>query len=175
VIFSSWSTLARIAAVAVMAYLALVLLLRLSGKRTLSTMDPFDFVITTALGSTLAQTALSKDVALVEGLVTFATIIALQHLVSWLSIKQRFVRRMIKSRPALLFYKGEFQKSTMDREHVPDIEILAAVRESGVASLDDVEAVVLEADSGFSVIKRSKTEGDSALRDVDPLTVKRST
>ena len=161
-----------------MAYLALVLLLRLSGKRTLSTMDPFDFVITTALGSTLAQRNRCSnpgDVALVEGLVTFATIIALQHLVSWLSIKQRFVRRMIKSRPALLFYKGEFQKSTMDREHVPDIEILAAVRESGVASLDEVEAVVLEADSGFSVIKRSKTEGDSALRDVDPLTVKRST
>ncbi|MFN2454293.1 MAG: DUF421 domain-containing protein [Pyrinomonadaceae bacterium] len=164
--FDNWWELWRPIVVGVLAYLGLVFFLRISGKRTLSKMDSFDFVITTALGSTLAQVVLSKDVALLKGLLGFAVIISLQVVATELSKLSPAVRRLIKSEPTLLFYKGEFQRRAMKHERIPEIEILAAIRMSGIAAIEDVEAVVLEADSDFSVIKGENKKSDSALADV---------
>jgi uncharacterized membrane protein YcaP (DUF421 family) len=165
--FNSWSDLGRTAMVAVLAYVSLVFFLRLSGKRTLSHKDPFDFVIVTALGSVLAQTILSKDVVLVQGMTAFVILIGLQFFTSWFSTHSVFVQRLIKSEPTLLYYRGQFLRRALRHEHVPEIEILAAVREQGLGSMEEVEAVVLEADSGFSVIRQSDRKSDSALADVN--------
>ncbi|OLE56040.1 MAG: hypothetical protein AUG51_00500 [Acidobacteria bacterium 13_1_20CM_3_53_8] len=164
--FDGWSGMLRTLIVGVVAYIGMVFFLRISGKRTLSKLDPFDFVISTALGSALAQAILSRDVALLRGLFGFAVIIAIQYVVMWLSKRYQMVRHLIKGDPALLFYNGEYLRATMKREHVPEIEILASVREHGLAAIEDVLAVVLEADSGFSVIKKSETKSESALSDV---------
>ena len=68
--FDSWAGLLRVLVVGTLAYAALVLLLRVTGKRTLSKMNAFDLIVTVALGSTLATVLLSKDVALAEGVLT---------------------------------------------------------------------------------------------------------
>jgi uncharacterized membrane protein YcaP (DUF421 family) len=164
--FDGWQALGRTIIVGVIAYITLVFFLRISGKRTLSKMDPFDFVITTALGSALAQVVLSKDVALVRGLLGFAVIVGLQYAVTVLSKRSVAVRHLIKDEPALLFYEGEFLRATMKREHVPEIEILAAAREHGFAAMEDVLAVVLEADSDLSVLKKPESKSESAMADV---------
>ena len=65
--FDSWASLGRTAVVGILAYVALVLLLRVSGKRTLSSMNAFDLVVTVALGSTLASVFLSSSVPLARG------------------------------------------------------------------------------------------------------------
>jgi len=152
--FQGWAAVGRVFILGILAYLAVVFFLRLSGKRTLSLMDPFDFVITTALGSTLAQTILTKEVTLMDGLTAFAVLIGLQFVVTWVAVHSRVVRHMIKPQPKLLFYRGEFLKEVMNHEHIHEVEILAAVRGYGLLSLDEVEAVVLEANSHFSVISR---------------------
>jgi uncharacterized membrane protein YcaP (DUF421 family) len=154
--FDGWMELVRVLVFGVAAYVALVFFLRLSGKRTLSKMDTFDFVITTALGSALAQVVISKNGALATGLAAFAVIIGLQFVATWLSKHYRFFRGLIKDEPTLIYFRGEFMEAAMRREHVSADEILAAVRSSGYASLEDVEAVVLEADSSFSVIRRAE-------------------
>lgn len=165
-LFGGWGELGRVLVFGVVAYVGMVFFLRLSGKRTLSKMDTFDFVITTALGSALAQVVLSRDGALSTGLAAFAVIIGLQFVVTWCSHHSALVRRLIKDEPTLLYFRGEFLQAAMRREHVPEIEILAAVRGYGIASLEDVEAVVLEADSNFSVIRRAEGKTNSALLDV---------
>lgn len=76
--FDTWQGLGRIVVVGVLAYAALVIFLRFSGKRTLSKMNAFDLIVTVALGSTLATILLSKDVALAEGLLALLLLIALQ-------------------------------------------------------------------------------------------------
>src|SRR5690606_23219959 len=78
VFFDSWSGLVRVLVVGTLAYAGLVLLLRITGKRTLSKMNAFDLVVTVALGSTLATVLLSKDVALAEGLLALALLSFLQ-------------------------------------------------------------------------------------------------
>ena len=156
--FDSWFGLLRVGVVGSLAYLALVLLLRVSGKRTLSKMNAFDFVVTVALGSTLATVLLSKDVALVEGVVAFTLLVGAQYLITWLSVRSGTIRQLVKSEPSLLFHDGDFLASAMKRERVTEDEVLAAARQQGKASLDQVGAVVLETDGTFSILSSSTTE-----------------
>ena len=90
IFFAGWSGIIRIVIVGVLAYAALVLVLRISGNRTLSKMHAFDLVVTVALGSTLATVILSKDVALAEGLTAFALLIcpAVPHYLGYLSVRR---------------------------------------------------------------------------------------
>jgi len=152
-LFDDWRGLWRTLLVGVLAYIALVTLLRISGKRTLAKMNAFDFIVTVALGSTLATVLLSKDVALAEGVLAFMLLIALQFSVAWLSVRSPWVEALVKSEPTLLLYRGQFLRPAMKRERVSKAEIEAAVREQGVADPAAVAAVVLETDGTFSVIQ----------------------
>lgn len=165
VFFAGWSGLVRVVIVGTLAYFALVLLLRVSGKRTLSKMNAFDLVVTVALGSTLATVILSKDVALVEGGTALALLVGLQFGITWLSVRSASVRRLVKAEPTLLLYQGSFLPEQLRRSRVLEDEVYAAIREQGIAALSGVEAVVLETDGSFAVV--SRTEGPAtALRGV---------
>ena len=149
--FDGWAGLVRVLVVGASAYAALVVLLRASGKRTLSKMNAFDFVVTVALGSTLASVLLSKDVPLAEGVLAFALLIFLQFAITWLSVRSARVSGAVKSEPALLLRRGEFLRGAMRRERVNEEGERAAVRNAGQSSLSEVEAVVLETDGSLSV------------------------
>ncbi|MDV3223478.1 DUF421 domain-containing protein [Intrasporangium sp.] len=149
--FDDWSGLLRVLVIGVSAYLALLLLLRGSGKRTLAKLNAFDFVVTVALGSTLATVLLSSDVALVEGVAAMALLVALQFIVAWLSVRSRAVERLVKSEPTLVYRHG-FLPEPMRRMRVTSDEIRQAARASGNAGLDGVAAVVLETDGSLSVL-----------------------
>ncbi len=151
--FNGWEALLRILLVGIFAYIALVACLRVSGKRTLAKMNAFDFIVTVALGSTLATVLLSKDIALAEGLLAFVLLIGLQFVVAWLSVRSSWVESLVKSEPTLLLYHGQFLQPAMQRERVSQVEITAAVRQQGVANPAEVAAVVLETDGTFSVIQ----------------------
>ncbi len=153
IFFNSWAGLVRILVVGTLAYAALVLMLRASGKRTLSKMNAFDLVVTVALGSTLATIILSRDVALAEGVLAFGVLIGLQFAVTWSSVRSTAISRLVKSDPILLFYRGAFLHTPMRESRVVEDEITAAVRQQGIASMHDVEAVVLETDGRFAVVK----------------------
>src|SRR5688500_12117448 len=133
VLFNSWSGIGRTIVAGVLAYLALVVLLRVSGKRTLSKMNAFDLVVTVALGSTLATIVLSKDVALAAGMAAYAVLIAMQFVIAWRSVRSKAVSRLVKSEPRRLVYQGRFLRDAMRRERVVEAEVLAALRNQGVA------------------------------------------
>ena len=164
--FDGWMALGRTALIGALAYLALVLLLRVSGKRTLSKMNAFDFVVTVALGSTLASILLSSSVSLARGVLAFAVLIFLQFAITWLSVRSSAVRRLVKAEPTLLVHRGEFLTGAMKQERVTEQEILAALRAQGIAAVEEVEGVVLETESSFSVVMKPSGESDSALADV---------
>ena len=150
-LFSSWSDLARLLAFGIISYAFLILVLRISGKRTLSKMNAFDLVITVAMGSTLATILLSKDVALVEGVAALALLVFLQFAITWTSMRSARVRDWIKSEPTLLLHRGRFLRDAMRRERVTEEEILAAVRAQGHGTIEAVGEVVLETDGTLSV------------------------
>ena len=165
--FNEWTALARIAIVGLASYTALVILLRVSGKRTLSKMNAFDFVVTVALGSTLASVLLSRDVPLVDGLTAFGLLLFAQFVITWLSVRSRTFSRLVKSTPRLLFHHGKFLEQAMKAERINEQEVLQAVRSQGFLSLERIAAVVLETDGSISVMQESdQSASPSALANV---------
>ncbi|WCE06262.1 YetF domain-containing protein [Pseudoxanthomonas sp. JBR18] len=164
--FSGWPTLLRTLVIGVLAYFNLVVLLRLSGLRTLSKMNAFDLVITVALGSTFATILLNKTVSLAQGSLALALLIALQFLVTWSSVRAGWFRRLVTGEPALLFHHGRLLRGAARTARVTEDEIHSAIRAAGVDALSQVQAVVLETDGSFSVITGRTDEGHSALSDV---------
>jgi uncharacterized membrane protein YcaP (DUF421 family) len=161
VFFDGWSDLVRIVVVGACAYLGLVALLRIAGKRTLAKMNAFDLVVTVALGSTLATALLSTEVSVSEGLLAFGLLCGLQFLVTSVSMRSRRFRQVIKSEPRLLLHRGVTLPRAMKDERVGEEELTAAIRSAGFADRDEVEAVVLETDGTFSVVGRSGTDRTS--------------
>ena len=168
VFFSGWQSLLRIVVVGVLAYVSLLTLLRLSGKRTLSKMNAFDLIVTVALGSTLATVLLSRDVALADGVLALALLIALQFAITWTSVRIRRVRKFVTGEPSMLLYRGTLLEQAMQRARVTEDEIRAAVREKGLASLAGAEAVVLETDGSLSVVHTGESGPPSSLEGLRP-------
>jgi uncharacterized membrane protein YcaP (DUF421 family) len=156
-LFESWAGLGRVLLVGTLAYVGLVFLLRISGKRTLSKLNAFDLVVTVALGSTLATVLLSKSVALAEGALALGLLIFLQYAIAWLSVRSARFQAMIKAEPTLLLHRGQFLEGALRSERITREEILAALRASGAAEPAAVAAVVLETDGSLSVIARADT------------------
>ncbi|MDB9526561.1 DUF421 domain-containing protein [Oscillatoria sp. CS-180] len=165
--FDDLSALPHTLIVGSLAYLILILLLRISGKRTLSKWNAFDFVVTVAFGSVLATTLMSKQTTLAQGSLGLGLLVIWQFFLTWLSVRSQLIRQLIKGEPTLLLFQGEFQEEALQKERVTQGEIRAAVRSKGISALETVAAVVLETDGTFSVIKETNDEkSDSALADV---------
>lgn len=150
--FDGWMPIARVVVLGTLSYATLVVLLRATGKRTLSKLNAFDLIVTVALGSTLATVLLSKDVSLSEGVTALALLVSLQWIITWLSVRSPWVARVVKSEPSLLFLEGRFLSGAMKRERVTEDELRAAVRAQGMGSLDQVAAVIMETDGRLNVI-----------------------
>lgn len=153
IFFDGWAGIGRILISGLLAYAALILMLRISGKRTLSKFNAFDFIVTICLGSMLATVIISKSVPLVEGLVALGLLIALQFSISWLSVRSQAFRTLIKSNPTLLVHRGVYQDQAMRTERVSREEIVAALHENGKAELSEDHCVVLESDGTLNVFK----------------------
>ncbi|MHB2211481.1 DUF421 domain-containing protein [Methylobacterium sp. CM6257] len=158
--FDTWSGLLRVVVVGPLAYVALILFLRISGKRTLTKLNAFDLVVTVALGSTLSSIILSKSVALLEGILALATLIALQYLITWSSVRSPRVKALVKAEPTLLAHRGCLVEGAMRRQRMTRDDVLSALRSEGLDDLSQAAAVVLETDGSISVLKSLSNQGD---------------
>lgn len=152
ILFDGWSGLGRVVVMTVLSYAALVMLLRISGKRTLAKLNAFDLVVTVALGSTLATMLLSRDVPLAEGVLALALLIGLQYAVAWGVVRSERFDALVKSEPSLLLHRGDFLRDAMRRQRVTESEIRAALRAAGITRPEDAAAVVLETDGSLSAL-----------------------
>jgi uncharacterized membrane protein YcaP (DUF421 family) len=167
--FTNWYDVGRTAALSVMGFLAMIILLRSSGKRTLSKLNVFDFVFVVAVGSVLASTIMDKTTTLLEGLVSLTVLVTLQMILAKIAVYSRTAERIINGEPALLLSKGRFVEKALRKERVTKEEVRAAIREQGITRVEDVDAVVLENDGSLTVASERKGPGSSSLVDAkDP-------
>lgn len=166
IFFDSWESVARIAINTTLAYAAIIILLNLSGKRTLSKMNAFDFIVTVALGSSLATVALSKDVTLLDGVLAFIMFIFLQYCLTWLSVRVKAVKKIITNDPMLLLYQGKMLPDVMKKERITKEELYVAARESGITDLQDIHAIILETTGTISVISERDAQEAGAMGNV---------
>lgn len=150
--FDSWENLGRILVTTTCVYFGLIFMLRISGNRTLSKMNSFDFVVTIAMGSMLSSGILQKNVPIADTLLGFALLIGFQYLVTWLSVRSKTVDRLVKSEPTMVYFQGRYLNSAMKKSRVNEDEIISAIRQQGFNSPEQVDAVVLESNGSLSVI-----------------------
>jgi uncharacterized membrane protein YcaP (DUF421 family) len=165
--FFSWESIVRTVVITVLAYILLIFILRISGKRTLSKMNAFDFIVTIALGSTLATVLLNKSVALVDGVLAFSLLIGLQYLITYFSVRSERFSNIVKSTPTLLVYRGYFLDHALKKERVSKNEIHSVIRAHGLSSIEEVGAIVLETDGTFTLIKNLESMKTSTMSYVE--------
>lgn len=164
--FGGWESLLRILVHGTLGYVALVFLLRVSGKRTLSKMNAFDFVITIALGSAFATLLISDRVPLVEGIVALGTLIILQWIVSSLYVRSSRFESMVKGTPNVLYWKGEYLDDVLRRARITHEEMQAAMRHRNIPRHERA-AAVLETEGTITVIEMPPGDDVHALKGVD--------
>ncbi len=129
-------------------------------------MNAFDFIITVALGSSLATVALNKNVTLAEGSLVFFLFIFLQYFITWLSVRVKRVKKIITSQPTLLLYRGELLERVRKKERITIEELYFAAREKGIPDLKDIDAIILETTGDITVIPKLETITAETLEDV---------
>lgn len=162
--WNGWEPLLRTVVVGTLTYISIILILRISGKRTLASMNAFDFVITVALGSAYGRILTAKQVSLAEAATTFLLLALLQFIVSKLENKYSWFYQLVTSQPTLLYYQGQFVEKAMRKQRVRKDSLLGAIRKKRFSSLDEVEAIVLETDGSLSIIKKSESSNQSTYR-----------
>lgn len=153
--WSGWEPILRIFVVGIVTYVGLILLLRLSGKRTLTRMTAFDFVITIAIGSAFGRILTASIVSISEAITAFILLVLLQTLFSFLEVHSKQFKKFTTTPPTLLYYNGEFLRKNMRKSRIREDELLSAIRKKSFGSLNEVKAVVFETDGSFSIVRRS--------------------
>lgn len=166
IFFNNWESIIRIFIVTISAYFLMVFFLRISGKRTLSKMKAFDFIVTIALGSSLATVALNKNVPLAKGALVFFLLILMQFFITWLSVRVKKIKKIITSEAVLLLYKGEVLNNILTQKRITIEEIYLAAREKGITSLSNIDAVILETTDDITVVPEISSSGKETMKDV---------
>lgn len=153
--WDGWEPILRIIIVGTVTYVGLVILLRLSGKRTFTRMTAFDFVIAITIGSAFGRILTAETVSISESIVAFLLLISLQLIFSFFEVRSKTFKRWTTPRPTLLFYNGKFLEKNMRKTRIRKDELLSAIRRKSFGSLDEIRAVVFETNGSFSVVKKS--------------------
>jgi uncharacterized membrane protein YcaP (DUF421 family) len=142
-------------------YLLVLIGLRLSGKREVGQMTPFDLTLLLLLSNSVQNAMTGPDTSLLGGAVAASTLLILNYLVANVSGGNRRLRRLIEGQPSLLVHDGKPVEEHMAREHVSMDELHRALREHGINSCDQVALAVLEVDGSISCLKYDEIKPDA--------------
>lgn len=164
--WGGWESILRILVVGTITYIGIIVILRISGKRTLASMNAYDFIITIAMGSAFGRILTAQTVSVSEALVTFLLLVFLNFLFSFFESRSKIFKKLVTSQPTLLFYNGNFLEKNIRKERLRKRDLIGAARKKQFGDLDGVEAIILETDGTFSVIKKSETGKDSTYNEL---------
>ncbi len=134
------------------------LVVRVVGKRELSEMAPFDFVILVVMGDLIAEAVIAEDTSVTGAVVAVATFGLLTVAMSWLSWRMPKRRSFFEGVPTLLIRDGRIIEESLRIERLNEADLLAAARENGIESLESVKWAVLEQDGAFSFFADERTD-----------------
>lgn len=136
-------------------YLILFLFFRLSGKRTLSEVTTFDFVLLLVVGEATQQALLGEDFSITQAAIVIATLVGLDRASDFLSWRFARFKRVAESVPLILVDNGKLLRDVMAKEHVSEDDILQSARTThGLENLDQVKYAVMETSGGISVVPK---------------------
>lgn len=142
-------------------YLLVLIGVRLSGKREVGQMTPFDLTLLLLLSNSVQNAMTGPDTSLAGGAVAACTLLVLNYFVAELSGTNRRFRRLIQGQPTLLIHDGKTIETHMAKEHVSVDELQRALREHGINAIDQTALAVLEVDGSISCLKYDEIKQDA--------------
>jgi uncharacterized membrane protein YcaP (DUF421 family) len=142
-------------------YLLVLIGVRLSGKREVGQMTPFDLTLLLLLSNSVQNAMTGPDTSLLGGAVAASTLLVLNYLVANISGGSRRFRKLVEGEPSLLVHDGKIIEPHMERERVSLDELHRALREHGINSCDQVALAVLEVDGSISCLKYDEIKPDA--------------
>lgn len=139
---------------AVVVYAVVLGMVRLSGKRALGQITPFDVLLIVLLGNAVQNALLGQDTSLAGGLLLAATLILLNYGVGWLTTRSRWIESLLEGEPVLLVRDGQLLASVLRRELVTRADLDAAMRQQGCTALNDVALAVLETNGHITILSK---------------------
>lgn len=149
-------TLLEIAARTAIIYLAVLVGLRLTGKREVGQMTPFDLVLLILIANSVQNAMTGPDNSVSGGLVAAGTLLLLNFLVSRVVFRNRRLRRFVEGTPTILVRDGQLVPKNLANEHIAPEDLLQALREHGVPTPQEVGLAVLEIDGSISVLRKDE-------------------
>ncbi len=153
---TSWATALHIVARTGTVYLLVLMGVRLTGKREVGQMTPFDLTLLLLLSNAVQNAMTGPDTSLAGGAVAAAVLLTLNYLVAEVSGVNRRFRRMVQGSPSLLIHDGQLLTEHLKREHLTVDEVMRALREHGIGSIEEVALGVLEVDGSLSFLRVSE-------------------
>lgn len=138
---------------ALVVYLSILILLRISGKRQMGQMGATEFVAILLISNAVQNSMNGGDNSLVGGLVLAVVLIALSSLISYLTYRSRFFSSLFEGTPTLLVHKGKMIAKNLDRERLSESELRMMLRKQGLHALTEIDTAILEADGTLSVTR----------------------
>jgi uncharacterized membrane protein YcaP (DUF421 family) len=144
---------------AVVVYAVVLGMVRLSGKRALGQITPFDVLLIVLLGNAVQNALLGKDTSLGGGLLLAATLIGINYGVGWLSTRSAKVEKLVEGEPVLIARDGQVLASVLKRELVTRADLEAAMRQQGCTHISEVSMALLEINGHITIVPRQPKDG----------------
>lgn len=164
--------LTRILIAVPLLYVVVIAFVRISGKRSASQMNNFDWIVTVAMGSLVGSGIILRDVGLIEAALAVGLLLACQFALTWSVIRSDRLSSLVKASPRLLVCHGKILHDALRDERVSEQELMASIRGEGLPNLEDVTAVILETDATMTVMPAFspgvKVRSLDDIRDYDP-------
>lgn len=140
---------------AAMVYGFLILILRLTGKRQIGQLAPFDLVLLLVLSNALQNSMNGGDNSVLAGVISATTLVSLNALVGWLTYRNKKFEGFIEGHPRILIHNGKLYPEALQHENLTHHELMGALRANGCSCLDDVHSAILEPDGQITVVPRN--------------------
>ncbi|MGM7666720.1 DUF421 domain-containing protein [Microbacterium sp. A93] len=141
---------------ALVIYLILMLLFRMTGKRSMAQVTTFDFVLLLLVGEATQQALLGEDFSIVNAALVIATLFGLDRASDFLGWRLPFFNRVTESVPLVLVHDGRALDNALAKEHLSEDDILGAARQSqGLERMDQIKWAVLEPSGAISIVPKS--------------------
>src|SRR6476469_3776496 len=138
----------------VLVYLFLIVLLRITGKRQVGQLAPFDLVLLLVLSNAVQNSMNGGDNSLTGGLVSAATLIALNYLVGIATFRSKRIETLVEGRPEVLVHNGKLFEDVLARAQLTRHELNSALRQAGCTCVEEVHTAILENNGAISVTSR---------------------
>jgi uncharacterized membrane protein YcaP (DUF421 family) len=139
---------------AVFLYAFVVFLIRVMGRRELSSLSAVDLVLLIVLGDAIQQGLTQDDYSVTGAVIAVSTIAAVQVLISYVSFRSKRARRVLEGEPIVIVQSGKLIEGNMKRERLTEDEVAEEMRKQQIATVDDVEWAILESDGTMSFIPK---------------------